>query len=283
MPEASPSFFADMAANPFLERGLWVGILASVACGVIGPYAVTRRIIFLAGAIAHIAVGGIGAAIYLRHRFPESLGGLEPLHGATAAALAAAVLLAWVQHRFAERTDTLIGALWSIGMAAGVLLVKLTPGYHSELLGYLFGNISFASRESLWLLAALDAAIVATTLLFHKRFLAICLDAEQAELQKVPVLATQTVLLLLVALTVVALTQVVGLILVIALLALPAAAAGLWVGRLSAMIWLSILLGCALTTLPRIAVYGSALSPEAAITLAAAAIYLLSLLILRRH
>ncbi len=89
-----------------------------------------------------------------------------------------------MRHRFAERTDTLIGALWSIGMAAGVLLVKLTPGYHSELLGYLFGNISFASQESLWLLAALDVVIVATTLLFHKRFLAICLDAEQAELQR---------------------------------------------------------------------------------------------------
>ena len=124
--------------------------------------------------------------------------------------------------------------------------------------------------------------IVATTLLFHKRFLAICLDAEQAELQRVSVLGTQMVLLLLVALTVVALTQVVGLILVIALLSLPAATAGLWVGRLSAMIWLSILFGSLLTTLPRIAVYGSALSPEAAIVLAAGLFYLLSLLGIRR-
>ena len=276
------SFFGDMATNPFLARGLWAGLLASIACGVIGPYAVTRRIVFLAGAIAHIAVGGIGAAIYLRHQFPHALGKLEPLHGAMAAALAAALILAWVQHRFTERTDTLIGALWSIGMAAGVLLVKLTPGYHSELLGYLFGNITFVSRESLWLLGGLDLVIVATTLIFHKRFLAICLDAEQAELQRVSVLGTQMVLLVLVALTVVALTQVVGLILVIALLSLPAAAAGLWVGRLSAMIWLSILFGAALTTLPRIAVYGTAISPEAAITLAAGALYLLSLLVLRR-
>ncbi len=284
MPIADPSsasFFQDMAINPFLGRGLWAGILASLACGIIGPYAVTRRIVFLAGAIAHIAVGGIGAAIYLRYRFPDLLGRLEPIHGGMVAAIAAALLLAWVQDRFGARTDTLIGALWSVGMAAGVLLVKLTPGYHSELLGYLFGNITFVGKESLWLLGGLDVVIVATTLLFHKRFLAICLDAEQARLQRVSVLGTQMVLLVLVALTVVALTQVVGLILVIALLSLPAATAGLWVGRLSAMTWLSILLGAALTTLPRIAVYGSRISPEAAIVLAAGALYLLSLVVRR--
>lgn len=276
-------FWADMAVNPFLGRGLGAGLLAAIACGVIGPYAVTRRVIFLAGAIAHIAVGGIGAAIYLAHHWPETFGGLEPIHGATVTALAAAVLLALVQEKAAQSADTLIGALWSIGMAVGVILVKLTPGYQTELMSYLFGNIAFVSKESLWLLAALDVAIVLTALIFHKRFLAICLDAEQAALQRVHVLGTQTVLLVLVALTVVALTQVVGLILVIALISLPAATAGHWAGRLAGMIWLAIALNAVLTTVPRMAVYGSAISPEAAIVLAAGLVYLAALLLRRRR
>jgi zinc transport system permease protein len=274
-------FFRDMAVNPFLGRGLLAGLLAAVACGVIGPYAVTRRVVFLAGAIAHIAVGGIGAAIFLRHHHPDTFAYIEPIHGAMVAALLAAVALAWIQHRAADSADTLIGALWSIGMATGVVLVKLTPGYQTELMSYLFGNIAFVSKGSLWLLAVLDVVIVATVLLFHKRFLAICLDAEQAALQRVGVLATQTVLLVLVALTVVALTQVVGLILVIALLSLPAATAGHLVGRLSTMIYLAVAANVLLTTLPRIAVYGTAISPEAAIVLAAGFLYI-TVLVLKR-
>ena len=78
------SFFQDLGSNPFLSTGLLAGLLASIACGVMGPYVITRRIVFLAGAIAHIAIGGVGAAIYAGHRFPESCGALNPLVGATA-------------------------------------------------------------------------------------------------------------------------------------------------------------------------------------------------------
>jgi len=117
--------------------------------------------------------------------------------------------------------------------------------------------------------------VVAVALLFHRRFLAICLDAEQARLQRLSVLATQTVLLVLVALTVVALTRIVGLILVLALLSLPAATAGRLTQRLAPSIPLAIVLSAVLTTTPRIAVYGTAISPEAAVVLAAGLVYLL--------
>ncbi len=271
-------FFRDMGDNPFLLTGLLAGLLASVACGVIGPYVVTRRIVFLAGAIAHIAVGGIGASIFLTFRFPDVFGWLRPLTGAALASVTAAVLLAWAHERAAERLDTLIGALWAVGMAVGILLIKLTPGYHSELMSYLFGNLVYVSWDQVTLMLVLDAVIVVAALLFHKRLLAICLDAQQAELQGISVLGTHIVLLILVALTVICLTQVVGLILVIALLSLPAAAAGHHVSRLASVIWLSTLLAAGLTTLPRIAVYGTRVSPEAAIVLAAGSVYLLSVL-----
>lgn len=274
-------FFHDMADNPFLVTGLVAGLLASVACGIIGPYVVTRRIVFLSGAIAHIAVGGIGAALFLATVVPDWFGWLRPMHGALVWSLVAAVAIGYIDQYVTERMDTLIGALWAIGMAAGIALVKYTPGYHTELMGYLFGNIVYVSWSDVRLMIVLDAIIGGTVLLFHKRLLAICMDQEQAELQGVSVLGTNIVLLCLVALTVICLTQVVGLILVIALLSLPAATAAHHARRMGGLIVLSTLLCAGITTLPRIAVYGTRVSAESAIVLAAGGVYLVSLIFTR--
>ncbi len=274
-------FFRDMADSEFLGTGLLAGLLASVACGVIGPYVITRRIVFLSGAIAHMAVGGVGAALFLATLSPDTLAWLRPVHGAILAALAGAVIIGLIHQRVAERMDTLIGALWAIGMAVGILLVKLTPGYQTELMSYLFGNIVFVSWADLRLMVALDAIILATVLMFHKRFLAVCLDQEQAELQGIGLLGTNLALLCVVALTVIVLTQVVGLILVIALLSLPAATAAHHVSRMGPLIAASTAICAVLTTVPRIAVYGTGITPESAIVLAAAAVYLVSVLACR--
>jgi zinc transport system permease protein len=280
------SFFQDMAVNPFLLTGLLAGLLAGVACGTIGPYVITRRIVFLSGAIAHTAVAGVGAAIFLRQNWPAAFSWLDPLGGALIVAVLSAVILAVVHEKAAERLDTLIGAMWAAGMAVGILLIKLTPGYHTELMSYLFGNLSIVGWGQIYLILVLDAIIVATVLVFHKRLLAVCLDRQQAELQGVHVLGTNMVLLTLVALTAICLTQVVGLILVIALLTLPAATAAHHVRRLAAMIALSTLLCMALTTLPRIAVYELSvgdvqISAESTIVLAAGAVYLASVMLRR--
>lgn len=270
-------FFRDIAHNPFLITGLIAGLLASLACGVVGPYVVTRRIVFLSGAIAHMAVSGVGATIWLNDKMP-SLNWFQPVHGAMVAALAGAILIAFVHQHVAERMDTLIGALWALGMAVGILFIKLTPGYHTELMSYLFGNISVVKSGDVVLLAVLNLIILAITLAYHKRFLAICVDQQQAELQGISVFATNAVLLCLVALTVICLTQIVGLILVMALLTLPAATAAHHVDRVSGTMIVATGLSLAITTLPRIAVYGTSISPESAIVLAAGGVYLASTL-----
>lgn len=275
------AFFRDMQANPFLLTGLVAGLLASIACGVVGPYVVTRRLVFLAGALAHIAIGGVGAAIFLAWAFPSVFGWLTPLMGGTAIAVISAPILAVLHHRVRERLDTVVGALWASGMAVGILLIKLTPGYHAELMSYLFGNLVFVGWPNVSLLAALAAVVVATTVLYQRRFLALCLDSEQATLRGISVLATDTVLLVLMALTVICLTQVVGLILVIALLSLPAATAGRLVSRMASMIWVAVGLCALLVTVPRVAVYGTSISPEAAIVLGAVALYLVVALLER--
>jgi zinc transport system permease protein len=270
-------FFADAAVNPFLWSGLAAGVLASVS----GPYVVTRRLLFLAGALAHIAIGGVGAAIYLSTFHPTAFGWLEPIHGGLAAALISAPVLAVLKHRMKERLDTVVGALWAVGMSIGILLIKITPGYHTELMSYLFGNISFVTRQDLLFLVVLSAVVVATAALFHRRFLALCLDAEQAELRGIPVLTTDIVLFLLIAATVIVLTQIVGLILVIALLSLPAAIGARLTTRLGPSMAATFAVSVLVTTVPRIAVYGTPVSPEAAIVLATAGLYLL--VVLRRR
>jgi zinc transport system permease protein len=268
-------FFSDAAVNPFLLSGLAAGLLASLSCGVVGPYVVTRRLVFLAGALAHMAIGGVGAAIFLATVYPEAFSWLRPIHGGLAAAVLSAPVLAVLLHRVHERLDTIVGALWAVGMSVGILLIKLTPGYHTELMSYLFGNIAFVTRGDLVLLAALSAAVLAVAGLFHRRFLALCIDSRQAELRGIPIIATDIVLLLLIALTVIVLTQIVGLILVIALISLPAAIGSRLTARLGPSMAMAGGVSALATTVPRIAVYGTRVSPEAAIVLFIAGLYLL--------
>jgi zinc transport system permease protein len=274
-------FFQDIPDNSFLLNGLLAGLMASVACGVIGPYVINRRIVFLSGAIAHMAVGGVGAAIFLAALYPDAFGWLRPLYGAMAFSLAGAVVVGITYHRASERMDTLIGAMWAVGMSIGILLIKFTPGYQTELMSFLFGNIAVVSNHDVGLMAVLDAVIIVTVVVFHKRLLAICLDEQQAQLQGVSVLGTNLLLLSLVALSVICLIQVVGLILVLALLTLPAATAGHYTTRLAPMMFLAVLIGAFETTLPRVAVYGTRLSPESSIVMAAGAVYLVSVIVRR--
>jgi len=284
-------FLQAVPDNPLLLNGILAGLLASVACGVMGPYVVTRRIVFLTGAIAHTTLGGIGGAILLQYMlrregviqpFEEPPFWASPLVGAILAAVASAVVIGIVHDRVKERMDTLIGAMWAVGMSLGVMLIKFTPTSVVDPMSYLFGNIAIVGTDQLYLLAGLNAVILVTVAIFHKQLLSICVDEQQTHLQGVNVLGMHILLLVLVALAVVSLIQIVGLILVLALLSLPAATASHHVTRMPAMMGLSILLCAALTTLPRMAVYPiERMSPESAIVLASAAVYLVSVTAVR--
>jgi zinc transport system permease protein len=232
-------FLQALATHAFLQHALVAGLLASVGCGVVGTYVVVKRIAFLAGGIAHAVLGGMGVAYYL---------GADPLAGALVAALVAALLVGWVALRWREQEDTLVGALWAVGMAVGILFIARTPGYGVDLMSYLFGNILMVSREDLYRMAAVDAGILALVALLYKPFLAVCFDEELARLRGVRVEAVYLLLLVIVAVTVVLLIQVVGLILVIALLTLPAAIALQYVGSLGRAMLLATALGAAFTT-----------------------------------
>ncbi|MGD9388302.1 MAG: metal ABC transporter permease [Gammaproteobacteria bacterium] len=231
-------FFPALLEHEFLQRALAGGLLAVIGCGIVGSYVVVQRISLLAGAIAHAVLGGMGIAWYF---------GAEPIIGALVAAIIAALIIGWVKLRFAEREDTAISAIWALGMAIGILFIARTPGYSVDLMGYLFGNLLMMSSSDLRLILALDVVILGLVAVFYRQFLAVCFDAEFARVRGLQVERYYLLLLVLVALTVVMLIQVVGLILVIALMTLPAAIAGRFLNSLAGMMVLSVLLGMAFT------------------------------------
>jgi zinc transport system permease protein len=272
-------FFHALMTLPLLRHALLMGALAAVACGVIGTYVVSRRITYIAGAIAHCVLGGLGAARYCQARYDWHW--FHPLLGAALAAAASALVIGWVSLRAKEREDTLISAIWSVGMAAGVLFISQTPGYNEDLTGYLFGNILLVSPADLWLIALLDALIVAVGLLFYHKFLAVCFDEEFARLRGINVEFYYLLLLALTSLTVVVLLKVVGIIMVIALLTLPAAVAGFFSRTLWQMMLAACLICIALTTGGMAASYGPSLPVGATTIVLAGGLYLVALVMTR--
>ena len=220
------AFLAALLQYNFIQNAVLAGVLSSLACGVTGVYVVVKRITFISGGIAHAVLGGIGVAYYL---------GQEPLLGAALTALGSAVLLGLINLTARQHEDTIIGALWAVGMAVGIIFMALTPGYSVDLMSFLFGNILMVTEPVLWALFILDLVILLVVVGFYRQFLLVCYDEEYARLRGLPVKTLYILLLALIALTVVILIKVVGLIMVIALLTLPAAVAGLFTHNLRRM------------------------------------------------
>jgi zinc transport system permease protein len=291
-------FLDALLGGSLITNGVLAGLLASIACGVVGTYVVVRRITYIAGGISHCVLGGIGAALYLKAVYgwhDLRFGPFEPwsgfhlgpfsvaiaLVGAVVAALASAMIIGLVSLRAKQREDTVIGALWAVGMAAGVLFISKTPGYSQDLMSYLFGSILMVSPSDLWLIAALDLVVVLVGALFYNQFLAVCFDEEFARVRGLRVEFYYLLLLALTALTVVLLVTVVGVVLVIALLTLPVAVAGHFARRLWTMMILSALITILLTVVGQAIAYSPNLPPGATIVVLAGAVYLVTAIAFR--
>lgn len=234
------TFFDALVLNPLLMYAVIAGFIASIVSGIIGSYVVVKRIVFISGSISHSVLGGIGFCLWLERA--RGIMWASPLIGALVAAILSALIIGWIRLNYRQREDTVIAALWSIGMAVGVLFISQTPGFNVELTNYLIGNILWVTPSDLWLLASLDVSILFIVFCLHKKFLAICFDEEQAALQGLPIHSLYLLLLVLIAVSIVLLIQVVGVILVMTMLTIPAAIANLFTARLSMMMFISILI-----------------------------------------
>lgn len=230
----------DALSYDFVRQALAAGLLASVLCGVVGTLVVVKRLVFLGAGISHASFGGLGLCYYL---------GFEPLLGAAAVAVGAALFLGRgaAAEGAARSKDAMIGILWAVGMALGVVFVHLTPGYAPNLMTYLFGNVLTVGARDVAAAAVLVVVVVAAFGLFYKETVAVAFDEEFAAVQGVPVRLATTAILLLTALSVVFLIQLVGIILVMALLTIPPVVALMLFRRFLAVVAASTLLGALMT------------------------------------
>ena len=208
----------ELLSYDFIRHAVLVGLLASVLCGIVGTFVVVKRLVFLAGGVAHAAFGGLGVFYFL---------GADPRIGAVATAVLAAVALANPGAAGAtpaarnRSRDALIGILWAVGMAVGVVFVARVPGYAPNLMAYLFGDILTVSALDVALTSGVTVLVALFFVLYFKESVAVAFDEEYAAVQGVPVRRVRIVLMVIIALTVVFLLQLVGLVLVIALLSIP--------------------------------------------------------------
>ncbi len=254
----------------FMRNAILAGVLVSIACGIIGTFVVVNRIVFISGGIAHAAYGGIGLGYFL---------GFNPVLGAIAFALVAALSMGWVERKTQQRADTIIGVMWAIGMAIGIILIDLTQGYKADLMSYLFGSILAVPSQDLIIMLVLDIIIGIMVFLFYKELLAISFDPVFATTRNVPVNVLYLMLVGAIALTVVMVMQVVGLIMVIALLTIPAAIAGQFVKGLKGMMFWASLLGIIFTFTGLWLSYFFNLTSGATIILTSGIAYLISLVV----
>jgi len=209
----------DWLAYDFMRNALLASVLVSIACGIIGTLVVLNRIVFISGGIAHAAYGGVGIAYYF---------GIDPIIGAIAFSVLSALGMGWVHRRQQERADTIIGVMWAMGMAIGIIFLSLSPGYKADLMSYLFGSILAVSMADLWLMGLIAGLVVVFVVLFYRMLLSISFDVTFSTVRNLPVSSVYLAMITLISLTVVISMRVVGLIMVIALLTIPPAVANLF-------------------------------------------------------
>ncbi|HOF27742.1 MAG TPA: metal ABC transporter permease [Anaerolineaceae bacterium] len=255
----------SLLAYDFMRNALYASLLVGIVCGLVGTLVVLNRIVFLGGGIAHAAYGGIGLAYYF---------GQDPLLGAILFSILSALGMGVVHLRTKTRSDTLIGVMWSIGMAVGIIFVSLTPGFKADLMSYLFGSLLAVSAGDLRVMALVALLVGAFVAIFFRSLQAISYDETFSTVRNVPVSALYLLMLVMIGLTVVAAMRVVGLIMVIAMLTIPPAVAGLFLKDMKGMMLLSIGLSWLFSALGLLVSFTLNLQAGSVIILVAALSYL---------
>lgn len=260
----------DVLEFEFMRNALLAGLLVSVICGIIGTLVVVNRLVFLSGGIAHAAFGGIGLSFFL---------GLPVMAVTLCFSFVVALILAGVTLKAKHRSDTIVGVLWAVGMALGVIFLDLTPGYNVDLMSYLFGSILMVTQLDLLVMVVVGTMVLFITGYYYQDLLAMSYDEEFARLRNVPVKPLYFLLVCMIALSVVVIIRVVGLILIIALLTIPPYIAEKYARSLRMMMVFSVLLSCLFASSGLLLSYFLNVTSGAAIIMVAAAGFFISLLL----
>ena len=219
----------------FLQNALFAAVLSSIVCGIIGVIIVEKKLVMMSGGIAHTSYGGVGLGYLL---------GFEPIIGAFLFSVCAAIGIGYIKRKGGARSDVIIGLLWSLGMALGILFIALMPGYPPDMSSYLFGNILSVTKVDIKLMIFMTVIVLLAITILYNNWKAYLFDEEFASILGMKTAFLDYLLLILIAASVVALIRVVGIILVLALLTAPAAVSGLLTSSFRRRMIYSVLLGC---------------------------------------
>ena len=224
----------ELLQYTFFQHALLGSLFASIACGIIGTYIVTRRLVFISGGITHASFGGIGLGLYA---------GISPLLSAAVFSVLSAFGVEWLSKRKDMREDSAIAVLWTFGMAVGIIFSFLAPGFTPDLSAFLFGNILTITPTDIYMLAILSVLLIVFFTLFLNPIICIAFDREFARSQRIPVALFEYLLMMFIALTIVSCLRMVGIVLAISLLTLPQMTANLFTHSFKRIIWLSVGIG----------------------------------------
>lgn len=218
----------------FFQHALLGSLFASIACGIIGTYIVTRRLVFISGGITHASFGGIGIGLYT---------GISPILGAAIFSVLSAFGVEWLSKRKDMREDSAIAVFWTFGMAVGIIFSFLAPGFTPDLSTFLFGNILTITLSDIWMLAILSLVLIGFFTCFLTTIIYIAFDREYARSQRIPVRLFEYILMMFIALTIVFCLRMIGIVLVISLLTLPQMTSNLFTHSFKKIIFMSIGIG----------------------------------------
>lgn len=224
----------ELLQYTFFQHALLGSLLASIACGLIGTYIVTRRLVFISGGVTHASFGGIGIGMFT---------GIPPILAAAAFSVFSAFGIEWLSKRKDMREDSAIAIFWTFGMALGIMFSFLSPNFAPDLSAYLFGNILTITQADLILLLILTLTLGVFFTLFIHPIIYIAFDREFARSQKLPVVLFEYILMMFIALTIVSCLRMVGIVLAISMLTIPQMTANLFTYNFKKVIGLSILIG----------------------------------------
>jgi zinc transport system permease protein len=224
----------DFLQYTFFQHALWGSLFICIACGIVGTYIVAKRMVFISGGITHASFGGLGLGFFL---------GVNPILSALVFSIASAASVEWLSKKQDIREDSAIAAIWSLGMALGVICIFLTPGYTPNISAYLFGNILTITGTDLWMAGSLAALLLIGFCLFSNRILYTAFDREFALTKGIPVIWIEYLMMLAIACTIVCAIRLAGIMLLLSLLTIPQMTVNLFTSRFKHIACYSILVG----------------------------------------
>jgi zinc transport system permease protein len=225
---------SEILAYSFMQRALLAAVLVGLLCSTLSFFVVLKRLSFLGAGISHTALGGIAIGLVT---------GIDPILTGSIFAVGTAMSTGYISRVGRVGEDTVIGIFYATGMALGIALISSFKGYYPELFALLFGNILSVSLSDLALMAAALVVVLLFVILFFKELLAICFDEEMAVAGGLPVGSLYMGLLAAMGFTVMVSIQLVGVVLVAALIVIPGATAYRLSNNYRIMLGLSLLFG----------------------------------------